>query len=192
MLWAPACVDAISELQCVALWWSLPALAILVDVWVKAAAPDQVSCNEMTTSSCTRSYFSYQKSANFLQGVPNILGFLARGAKYPRVFGRGFQISYCHAWGFRRFPRKCCMGMPDFLGLGYQIFCDTNLQTGRAGFVIHQEKGWLGVGTDAWVSCSARLANIPITKAIIHIYCLWGQTSAAVGWQASAQACTYC
>jgi len=29
------------------------------------------------------------------------------------------------------------------------------LQTGRAGFVFHPEKGWLDVWTDAWVSDSS-------------------------------------
>ena len=37
------------------------------------------------------------------RGVPNILGFLAGGAKYPRIFGGGCQISYS------------LMGVPVFL-----------------------------------------------------------------------------
>jgi len=48
--------------------------------------------------------------------VPNILDLLAGGAKYPRIFGRGCQISYVW-WGFQfswrgaRFP---CMEVPAF------------------------------------------------------------------------------
>ena len=44
-----------------------------------------------------------QISYDFWQGVPNILGFWAGGAKYPRIFGRGCLISYS------------LMGVPVFL-----------------------------------------------------------------------------
>ena len=40
-----------------------------------------------------------------------------------------------------------------------------SLQTGRAGFVIYPEKGWLGVWMDAWVSDpSANTANAANTR----------------------------
>ena len=65
------------------------------------------------------------------------------------------------------------------------------LQTGRAGFVIHPGKGWLSVWMDAWVSdCSANTASLANTW--VNGPALWGQTSSAVCWQTSAQACTYC
>ena len=40
----------------------------------------------------------------------------------------------------------------------------SGLQTGRAGFVIHLEKGWPGVWTDAWVSdCLVNTASVANT-----------------------------
>ena len=43
-------------------------------------------------------------------------------------------------------------------------FPGLRLQTGRAGFVIHPEKGWLSVWMDAWVSDpSANTASVANT-----------------------------
>ena len=73
-----------------------------------------------------------------------------------------------------------------FWMLGSKDTC--GLQTVPAiGFVIHSEKGWLGVWMDAWVSNpSADTASIANTWYMLHT------SDAAVWWQPSAQACACC
>ena len=44
-------------------------------------------------------YMLYMVKQDFWQGVPNILGFLAGGAKYPRIFGRGAKYSWIFGRG---------------------------------------------------------------------------------------------
>ena len=59
--------------------------------------------------------------------------------------------------------------------------------------VIHPEKGWLGCLSQwSFSQYTASVASKIPTWVNGHICYLWGQTSAAVWWQTSAQACASC